>query len=394
MVEKLMHWLACPKCQQALNLTVWKNDGADIEEGLLVCACGMAYPIVRGIPRMLPEAFQFFPEYVATYKKQIPSESQPEKLSREYQRTIKHYSKWWTKVIRETKQHEEMIRGLLFARTDLKKEDFEGRLCLDAGCGGGNYLRVLSQLGVSDAVGLDLGFGVEVAHKACQEYANVHVVQGNILSPPFKRENFDRIMSLGVLHHTPNPHEGFVQLAKVLKFEGSLSTYFYYRGIIPFNEFGTVYNALRVPKHVFFSEPLRQMIVSLPHPLKLAFCHGLWYKRQVIEFLKKFPVLRTLGTIIEKATPFDEYRPLENKQSNIQVNYDSYSTPYLFGHSQEEIIDWYLEQGFDKLVVTPYRVSVTGTKVGRDPSSSAQVSFAPWESIAELSAIGFERNKP
>jgi len=38
-----------------------------IMDGLLSCNCGKAYPIVRGIPRFLPDSFDQHPEFTKKY---------------------------------------------------------------------------------------------------------------------------------------------------------------------------------------------------------------------------------------------------------------------------------------------------------------------------------------
>jgi uncharacterized protein YbaR (Trm112 family) len=50
-----MEILVCPTCKGELQLTVYKEDDAEIVEGKLDCAaCKVEYPIDDGIPNMLP----------------------------------------------------------------------------------------------------------------------------------------------------------------------------------------------------------------------------------------------------------------------------------------------------------------------------------------------------
>ncbi len=51
----LLEILRCPVCRGELSLTVRSKSGPEIETGSLSCAaCHVDYPIVEGIPDLLP----------------------------------------------------------------------------------------------------------------------------------------------------------------------------------------------------------------------------------------------------------------------------------------------------------------------------------------------------
>ena len=57
MHRNLMDILACPVCKAELELTVTREDGGEVIEGVLVCTkCGERYPIEDGVPNLLPPA--------------------------------------------------------------------------------------------------------------------------------------------------------------------------------------------------------------------------------------------------------------------------------------------------------------------------------------------------
>src|SRR5438552_1638475 len=55
MNERLLQFLRCPKCLDALHALVYERETAkgEISAGLLVSQCGAVYPIWKGVPRML-----------------------------------------------------------------------------------------------------------------------------------------------------------------------------------------------------------------------------------------------------------------------------------------------------------------------------------------------------
>lgn len=55
MRHDLMEILVCPLCKGDLQLTVTKEEDAEILDGKLFCpACNETYPIEDGIPNLLP----------------------------------------------------------------------------------------------------------------------------------------------------------------------------------------------------------------------------------------------------------------------------------------------------------------------------------------------------
>lgn len=55
MRHDLLDILACPLCKGALTLAAAREEGGEVVQGTLHCAtCGEDYPIVDGIPNLLP----------------------------------------------------------------------------------------------------------------------------------------------------------------------------------------------------------------------------------------------------------------------------------------------------------------------------------------------------
>jgi uncharacterized protein len=55
MRHDLMDILACPLCKGALTLSATREEGDEVLQGALHCAaCNETYPIVDGIPNLLP----------------------------------------------------------------------------------------------------------------------------------------------------------------------------------------------------------------------------------------------------------------------------------------------------------------------------------------------------
>jgi SAM-dependent methyltransferase len=217
---RVLEWLACPACGEgSLDLAItrseertawnghWEPDEdvpgrgrASITEviaGTLRCrGCTATYPIVDGIPRMLPPG----------------AEAGPSTGHR------------WTEFDQAVPEYEENFRDL---SDPLGPDDFMGKLVLDAGCGFGRHAFFAARYG-AEVVAMDSSAeAVASAASNLQNAMRAHVIQGDIDRPPLKRGLFDIVYSYGVLHHVDDPKATFASLHELVKHGGRLSVWAY-----------------------------------------------------------------------------------------------------------------------------------------------------------------------
>lgn len=109
---------------------------------------------------------------------------------------------------------------------------FQGKLCLDAGCGSGRAVRSILMQGANKVHAIDMGEGcVRNTRQRNAQFADRLDVQlASVLEIPFPSETFDIVHCDGVLHHTTDPKQGFKELVRVLKPGGTLIMGLYGRG--------------------------------------------------------------------------------------------------------------------------------------------------------------------
>lgn len=110
---------------------------------------------------------------------------------------------------------------------------FQGKRCLDAGCGGGRGAVLMAESGASEVVGIDLSAAnVETSrrHSADRGLTNVRFEQHSLLDLPFADDSFDVIWCNGVLHHTNDPDRGLREITRVLRTDGHHWLYVYGSG--------------------------------------------------------------------------------------------------------------------------------------------------------------------
>ncbi len=198
--------LACPACGGELRLA------AGAEE--LICVdsragAGHVWPVVRGIPRFVGNL----------------------RTAGAETRTVRAFERQWQSYGRLRrifgKDPRAMRANLVGARMGqrIDADWYRGKTVLDAGCGHGRYLRAFADMG-AQVVGLDIGRGPEEAGVPLDDPA-LAVVQGSVLEAPFRDQSFDLVFSDGVIHHTPDAHAAYLELARLVKPGGALYIWVY-----------------------------------------------------------------------------------------------------------------------------------------------------------------------
>ncbi|MDA8092027.1 MAG: methyltransferase domain-containing protein [Nitrospiraceae bacterium] len=225
MDTKVLELLVCPECKEDLQLEILRDDrSSQVIDGILACeGCGRAYPVIDGIPRLLPDEMNgnllsYHREFFERHGSRFPSIAHKADKSGKTvlkERTLKSFSFQWNtfgKIYLEYGLHWQDYLPVSVEKSAL----LEGKLGLDAGCGFGRHALQAAAAG-AQMIGMDLSEAVKAAYSNTRHLKNVHIIQGDIYNPPFRRGTFDFIYSLGVLHHLPDPDGGFRSLAGLLR---------------------------------------------------------------------------------------------------------------------------------------------------------------------------------
>jgi SAM-dependent methyltransferase len=199
----------------------------DVRDGFLRCRkCHTLYPIIAGVPRVIRNAAEeykaFFDHHrvaIAGLSKHEDMVGQPGKLdpSTFDHRSNESFSLQWEKYQYHDKtwfkDDQDLRRREFLYNMDLRAEQLQGALLLDAGCGNGRLTAAVAGYG-AEVVGMDLSRSVARAEEHRLEQAGsraafLHFVQGNIMEPPLVERAFDHIHTSGVLHHTPDTERAF-----------------------------------------------------------------------------------------------------------------------------------------------------------------------------------------
>ncbi|MGH7966387.1 MAG: methyltransferase domain-containing protein [Candidatus Binatia bacterium] len=342
MRRRVLDFLCCPDCRhETLDLTVYKSeeegDNETVVEGEICCqGCGSRFPVINSIPRMLPQAlrpslvgfhrdfFQRYPDLVPQHIKKSPNE--------QVARTLAGYSYQHVQLDDRAREVERWRRSFCES-IPVQPDFFRGKVGADIGCGEGRFLYWAHEFG-AEMVGVDLSEGVEVAQANTAACSRCQVVQGDIYHLPFKPGVFDFAYSIGVLHHLPNPREGFRRVIPAVKLLGGkvfiwvyglqgmrwwyrLSHMTWLRGIAPY-----------LPR---WAQHLASMGVA--GVLELA----IWWPCRIIAL---FPG----GESLTNRLPLgDAYR--RSFRAKTRSVLDRFQPPETHYHTAEELTDWFKEAG-------------------------------------------------
>jgi ubiquinone/menaquinone biosynthesis C-methylase UbiE/uncharacterized protein YbaR (Trm112 family) len=278
----------------------------DVASGALTCPGRHTYAIGGSIPRFISTSAQngrtkqtFDVEWgVFHYEEKIYGHTQDEEL-------------------------EDFFRRMVVDEAFLRDKTI-----LDVGCGVGRLAQSVSRP-AREVVAIDLSGGVEEARIRNKDRSTVHVIQGDIMTLPFTNCSFEYAYAKGVLHYVSDPRKCISGLADVVKPGGELSI--------------TIYPGMS-PLFEIFNRQLRRITLKLPVSMvfRLSF------------LLLPFFSLSWKWSGVEK-------RPIERSERAHMI-FNWLSSAYQNRTTNEEVLGWFRDCGFEQMKVSDIPVGITGTK--------------------------------
>jgi 2-polyprenyl-3-methyl-5-hydroxy-6-metoxy-1,4-benzoquinol methylase len=200
--------------------------------------------------------------------------------------------------------NEDRINELL-KFSQIEASFFKGKKCLDAGCGVGRYTYALMKLG-AEVKSFDAS---EKAITACKKInSDAYVLDINSLKP---NPVYDFVLCWGVLHHLPNPREGFRKVVSQVKPGGIVHIMVYHKDT----------------QKIYY--PGRKIWRFLPDSLKFMYI--------------KIMIAGFGGTV--------------------HGWWDALNPNYNYSFDESEVFDWFEEEGFRDITLTEkYNINMKGIK--------------------------------
>lgn len=309
MKKELLKYLICPKCGGEISLIKTKESEEEIEEGSLQCLkCSVKYPIIKFIPRFVKND-----GYVHNFSFQ--------------------WNRWRKDQIdafRNLKEAEEVFPK----RTGFNLNDLKDKNVLDVGCGAGRFVEIISNHG-GNIFGVDFSYSIDAAFENFGKRKNVHLIQADVFELPFRKEIFDFIFSIGVLHHTVSTEQAIKKLPFFLKHSGKLAVWLYNKSEL-----------------FFMSERYRRFTTKMPDKL-------LYYLTFLAVPYYYLTRIRLIGNFFYILFPISQYPEWHIRWLE---TYDWYSPKYQWKHDYPEVFRWFEECNLKNIRPLEFPITVIGEK--------------------------------
>lgn len=285
----------CPICKCGVSISHDKT-------GLTCSKCNTIFPIIDGIARFTSDHDSGFDERWIQYRKPQPTTAS----------VFAQKTGGWS--------HPQL----------------HGKTVLDAGCGIGRFSMIARAYG-ADVFSVDASpAAVKSAYENTGKKANV--VQADILNLPFCSQAFDMAFSIGVLHHTKNTKDAFMEVARTVKPGGQLAVWLYC-------------NPALDPAAAPAIDFLHDLTRAVPSKALFDIC-----KKHAVALRDSYhPKWDALQQVIRPS-----YHP--DNDECISDFFDWHAPAYRYWHTDQELTDWFKEAGFSYTKLE-FPVSAVGTKI-------------------------------
>lgn len=240
MRREALNYLACPTCKADLELgQITAQEESHILSGTLHCrVCSCAYPIIRGVPHLLP------------------ADAKNADIA-----TGDAYAAYFAQVTSVGSWGDDTLYGLT---VDEEIKDFcsktgitdlsllTDKTFLDAGCGIGRIDGALAQH-CQAVVSFDITPAVEQAFIQWRDVPNVHIVRGDMSAIPVMRAAFDFVWCDGVLPYVSDITTSTHELLKTRAADGALYVWCYSQAVTIKERIGRFFHRTHLPLKIRFA---------------------------------------------------------------------------------------------------------------------------------------------
>jgi SAM-dependent methyltransferase/uncharacterized protein YbaR (Trm112 family) len=348
------------------TFTIEKNSSPqEIKSGMLHCEmCGSVYPIVDGIPRMLPDSADEFAQMMEGF-------GIPRHTTRENRRRVERF-----RQLHDATRQVATFESLHYSSpgfeencwffenaTGYGSQELSGKTVLDAGCGTGHHMEVAASMGAR-VVGIDLSRSVDRAYRETRFKPQIDFIQGDVMNPPLRSESFDALYSIDVLNHTPDSQQAFQSISQLLR-PGGHAAIWMDQMFLPENGNPDAHSlATRLSQRV--SDGMRVITTRMSHRMLHYACVGLAPLGELKRAAGKNRVLKSIVAPL-LLFPVSDH---PNWSVRLGKTFTWFASPNQWKHTTQEVRAWFEAEGYEAIRPLNRTAGVSGDRpVARNSTS-------------------------
>jgi len=255
------------------------------------------------------------------------------KLRRIEKKTRGLFHKLHTEQAADKKVFDRLVALLSPEYLRLPKDFFEGKVCLDAGCGSNaNATYSMLSHGAQKVHAFDLDKSIfSVAPTMLKKFEGRYELKtGSVLNIPYPNESFDFVHCAGVLHHSTDVYTGLSELTRVTKKDGILFINVHGKG-------GIMRDFMGVLREKYHKDKIfRHFIDTLSEKDLLDMWHFI------------VTSMTEHGDALGKKIPASLVKELLNRDLVLTIK-DRIAAPLYMQSTEKELRDWLRTHGFTKI---------------------------------------------
>ncbi|HEY1304491.1 MAG TPA: methyltransferase domain-containing protein [Vicinamibacterales bacterium] len=365
MWKRFVHHLRCPVSGEPLTLVPFQEADAlvtdqmaaaaeaagysrstrefarRVDAGVLLApSAGLAYPIARGVPLMLPYETALHAQFAREFSGELsnlgPRYRFPSCCPRPGEHALlRSFSRKWAGyrydgVIWDVSWEDNDRR--LVTELGLRQLSNAPRNLLEVGCGIGLTTAQAQRHLKGDAVGVDLSLPVVGAAEHFRGHPLLHFVQASAFYLPFESGAFDVIYSRGALHHTDSTRDALMAVAKHCRPGGRFYLWVLGRGSVNDTAFRRMAYAAEIALRPILSRAPGVISTAMLAPIALGYVGFNRLRRRSNGSVQSFTFQGALDSARDRFTP-----------------------RYAHRQDAEQVVAWFREAGFEGIEVVDWR---------------------------------------
>ena len=242
-----------------------------------------------------------------------------------------------TQVDKTSKLHMSKVR--FFAETNWDKEDLAGKNILEVGSGAGRFSQIILDHTKGNLYSVDYSNAVEANYRNNGPNERLQLFQASIYEMPFEKNQFDKVLCIGVLQHTPDFERSVKSLVAMAKPGAEVVVDFY--GV---NGWWTKLHAKYIFRPITKKMSHEKLYKKIDANIDWLIKASRFFTKIGLGKLNRFlPICDIEGTL-PKNLPYDQLREL-----CVLDTFDMFSPEHDHPQKISTVVKWFEKYGMEKV---------------------------------------------